>query len=87
MSWDLDISPNDTATVKTYKVASGTAHPTSANSINTSGLSISTGGHIHSTVLSDFTTTTASAYDIFAFALTAVGGTATQATFTLECDQ
>jgi hypothetical protein len=85
-SWDIDVSPSDTATVKTYKVATGTTHPSSANSISTSGVSISTGGHIHSTTLTDFTTTSAAAYDIFGFALTAVGGTATQLTFSLECD-
>jgi hypothetical protein len=85
-SWDIDVSPNDTATVKTYKVATGTTHPTASNSISTSGVSITTGGHIHSTTLTDFTTTSASAYDIFAFALTAVGGVATQLTFTLECN-
>jgi hypothetical protein len=85
-SWDIDLSPSDTATVKTYKVATGTTHPTSTNSISTSGVSITTGGHVHSTILTDFTTTSAAAYDVFAFALTAVGGTATQLTFSLECD-
>jgi hypothetical protein len=85
-SWDIDVSPSDTATVKTYKVATGTTHPTSTNSISTSGVSISSGGHLHSTTLTDFTTTSAAAYDIFAFALTAVGGTATQLTFSLECN-
>jgi hypothetical protein len=85
-SWDIDLSPSDTATVKTYKVATGTTHPTSTNSISTSGVSITTGGHVHSTTLTDFTTTAAAAYDVFAFALTAVGGTATQLTFSLECD-
>jgi hypothetical protein len=85
-SWDIDVSPSDTATVKTYKVATGTTHPTSTNSISTSGVSIASGGHIHSTTLTDFTTTSATAYDVFGFALTAVGGTATQLTFSLECD-
>jgi hypothetical protein len=85
-SWDIDVSPNDTATIKTYKVASGTTHPTSSNSISTSGVSISTGGHVHSTTLTDFTTTSAAAYDVFAFVLTSVGGTATQVTFTLGCN-
>jgi hypothetical protein len=85
-SWDIDVSPSDTATVKTYKVATGTTHPASGNSISTSGVSISSGGHIHSTTLSDFTTTSAAAYDVFGFVLTAVGGTATQLTFSLECD-
>jgi hypothetical protein len=85
-SWDIDVSPSDTATVKTYKVATGTTHPTSSNSISTSGVSISTGGHIHSTTLTDFTTTSAAAYDVFGFVLTSVGGSATQLTFSLECD-
>jgi hypothetical protein len=85
-SWDIDVSPSDTATIKTYKVATGTTHPTSTNSISTSGVSITTGSHVHSSTLTDFTTTSAAAYDVFGFALTAVGGTATQLTFSLECD-
>jgi hypothetical protein len=85
-SWDIDVSPTDTATVKTYKVATGTTYPTSTNSISTTGVSISIGGHLHSTNLTDFTTTSAAAYDVFAFALTAVGGSATQVTFSLECN-
>jgi hypothetical protein len=85
-SWDIDVSPSDTATVKTYKVATGTTHPASGNSISTSGVAISSGSHVHSTTLTDFTTTSAAAYDVFGFALTAVGGTATQLTFSLECD-
>ncbi len=80
--WDIDIKGNDTATIKTYKIATGTAHPTSANS----GVSISSNGHVHSTTVSDFTTTTVAQYDIIAFALTAVGGTATEVTFTLGCN-
>jgi hypothetical protein len=85
-SWDIDVSPSDTATVKTYKVATGTAHPASGNSISTSGVSIASGGHVHSVTLTDFTTTSAVAYDVFGFVLTAVGGIATQLTFSLECD-
>jgi hypothetical protein len=61
-----------TITVKFWKVATGTAIPTSANSINTSGVGISTGTAIHSTTLSDFTTTAVAANDIMAMNVTAV---------------
>ena len=61
-----------TATVKFWKIATGTATPTSTNSINTSGVAISTGTAIHSTTLSDFTTTAVAANDIFAVQLSAV---------------
>ena len=61
-----------TITVKFWKVATGTAIPTSGNSINTSGVSISSGTAIHSTTLTDFTTTSVSANDIMAMDITAV---------------
>lgn len=72
-----------TCTVKTWKVATGTAIPTVANSISTSGVAISTGTAIRSTTLSDFTTTTITANDMLAFNITAVSG-ATKIIFTLE---
>lgn len=88
--WDIDTQVNnapgaDTATVKTYKIASGTTSPGVGNSISTSGVSISTGSHVHSTTMTDFTTQAVSQYDVLAFDLSAVGGTATQVTFTLGC--
>jgi hypothetical protein len=61
-----------TITVKFWKIATGTAIPTNTNSINTSGVAISTGTAIHSTTLTDFTTTTISANDILAMNITAV---------------
>jgi len=61
-----------TITVKFWKVATGTAIPTSGNSINTSGVSISSGTAIRSTTLSDFTTTTVAANDFMAMNVTAV---------------
>lgn len=73
-AWDISIGGTDsgTATVKFLKVASGTASPTLAgNSINTVGVSLAAGTHIHSTTLTDFTTTAVSAGDIIAVALTA----------------
>lgn len=75
-----------TFTVKTWKIATGTAAPTVANSISTSGVGVSTGTAIHSTTLSDFTTTTVSANDIIAFQLTAVSG-ATNISFGLQINK
>jgi hypothetical protein len=48
-SWDIDVSPSDTATVKTYKVATGTTHPDLQ--VIPSALLASRsrrGGHVHS---------------------------------------
>jgi hypothetical protein len=73
-----------TCTIKTWKVANGTAQPTSGNSINTSGVAISSGtstGRV--TTLSDFTSTTVTAGDMFIATATAVSG-AKAITFTLE---
>ena len=68
-AYDLSIDAG-TITVKFWKVGTGTAIPTSSNSINTSGVSISSGTHIHSTTLSDFTATTVTAFDIMAMNVT-----------------
>ena len=80
------ISPADTATFTTWKVATGTALPTVGNSISTSGISISSGTAVRSTTVTDFTTTTVSANDFIGIHLNAVGGTATFASFMVECD-
>lgn len=63
-----------TITVKFWKIATGTAIPTSSDSINTSGVSISSGTAIHSTTLSDFTNTTVAANDILAMNVPTVSG-------------
>lgn len=81
-AWSIGVDAG-TATMTTWKVATGTATPTVANSISTSGVSISTGTYVRSTTTSDFTTTTVSANDIFAFNISAVS-TATELTFQLE---
>jgi len=75
-----------TITVKWWKVATGTAIPTSGNSINTSGVGISSGTAIHSTTLSDFTTTTVSANDIMAMNVTVVA-TAKAVNGVLSCQE
>jgi len=66
-----------TITVKFWKVATGTAIPTSGNSINTSGVGVSSGTAIRSTTLSDFTTTSVAANDFMAMNVSAVATAAT----------
>lgn len=81
-----------TITVKFWKIATGTAIPTSSNSINTSGVGIATGTAIHcinssgNCNIADFTTTTVSANDIMAMNVTAVA-TAKVVNGVLECVQ
>ncbi len=70
-----------TATLKVWKKATGTAIPTIADVINTSGVSLATGTHIDSTTVTDFTTTTVSIGDQFMAQITAVSGGATDITF------
>jgi len=81
-AWNIVVDAG-TATVKVWKIASGTAKPTSANSINTSGVAISTGTAVRSTTLTDFTSTAVTAGDIFGFNIEAVA-TATEMSFILE---
>jgi hypothetical protein len=76
-----------TATVKFWKVASGTAIPTAANAISTSGVSITSGTAIHATSTSDFTTTAVTAFDLMAMAVTAVSGSPESLTGVILCNQ
>lgn len=73
-----------TITITTWKVATGTAAPTVSNIISTSGVSLTTNTAVHSSTTSDFTTTTVTANDIFAFAITTQSGTAKEISFGLE---
>jgi len=84
-AWSITLDTG-TATIKTWKKATGTAIPTVSDTLSTSGVSISTGTAVHSTTLSDFASTAVTANDIFAFNLFAVSA-ATQVNFILECDQ
>lgn len=61
--WSITVDAG-TATVEFWKIASGTASPTVANTINTSGVAISTGTVIESTTVTDFTSTTITKGDI-----------------------
>lgn len=80
--WNI-VADAGTATVRVWKIATGTAAPTVSNNINTSGVALATGTAIHSSTVTDFTTTSVAANDIFAFELTAVA-TATKLLFELE---
>jgi hypothetical protein len=84
-AWNILVDAG-TLTFKTWKVATGTAIPTVTNSINTSGVSIASGTAIHSTTMTDFTTTAVAANNIMAVNITAVA-TAKYANIVLECDQ
>jgi len=75
-----------TITVKFWKVALGTAIPTSSNSINTSGVGISSGTAVTSTSLGDFTTTSVAANDSIAMNVTAVA-TAAFVNGVLSCQE
>jgi hypothetical protein len=84
-AYNIAVSTADTATFKVWKVATGTAIPTSGNSINTSGVSISSNTNVRSSTVSDFTTTAVAANDLVIIQLSSVGGTTTGAAFTVEC--
>jgi hypothetical protein len=80
--WSI-VLDTGTATVNCWKIGSGNAHPTSSNLINTAGLGITSGTATNSTTVTDFTSTTVTAGDIFAFDLTACSA-ATELTFQLQ---
>jgi hypothetical protein len=73
--------------VKFWKIATGTAIPTSANSINTAGVGVPSGTAIHSTTLSDFTTTAVAANDILAMNVTITAGSVAFVNGVLSCPQ
>ena len=77
----------DTGTVSfdVWKIATGTAIPTVANTIMTGGyLALASGTAVHSTTLTSFTTTTVSANDIFGINLEAISG-ATEVSLVMQC--
>ena len=85
-AYNASLTPSGTATFTFWKIANGTAIPTIANLINTSGVGISTGTNIHSTTVSDFTTTTVTANDVIIVNITAVTGSPIGASINLQCD-
>jgi len=72
-AWNITVDAG-TITLKVWKIASGTVKPTSINSINTSGVSLSSGTSIHGISLTDFITTSVAVGDIFAIEVTAASG-------------
>jgi hypothetical protein len=83
-AWNITVNAG-TATFDIWKVATGTAIPTSSNSITASAQpAISTGTAIHSTTLTGWTTSV-SANDIVGIQLKTVS-TATFASIVVECD-
>lgn len=80
--WNITVDTG-TCTIDVWKIATGTAIPTVANTITAAALpAISTGTAKHSTTLTGWTTAVA-ADDIFGFNLSAVSG-ATLISFNLE---
>ena len=73
-----------TCTIKTWKKATGTAIPAIGDVISTSGVALATGTLIRSSTVTDFTTTTVTANDVFIFVVTAVGTPMKWISFTLE---
>ena len=84
-AWNIVVDAG-TLTAKVWRKATGTSIPTSADSINTSGIAISTGTAIHSTAMTDFTSTAIANNDILAVNVSSVTGTK-YASITLQCDQ
>lgn len=84
-AWNITV---DTGTISfdVWKIATGTAIPTVSNSILSGGfLSIGSGTAVHSTTLTDFTTTTVSANDIFGIEIEAVSS-ATKSSLVIQCN-
>jgi hypothetical protein len=84
--WSINIKNTDVGTIalRFWKIAAGTAVPTVANNINTSGVQLSTGTHIRSTVVTDFITLAVAAGDIMAVEVFAMTGTISELSGTLE---
>jgi hypothetical protein len=85
--YGLTLAPSGTISFDVWKIPTGTAIPTVANTIisGSSYLSISSGTAVFSTSTAAFTTTTVAAKDILAFEVQAVG-TATQASIVIQCN-
>ncbi len=82
-AWNI-MADTGTATVQVWKVATGTAVPTSGNIISTTPYQqLTTGTALHSTDLSKFSSTTVTANDIFAFNISTISGP-TELSFNIE---
>jgi hypothetical protein len=84
-AWNITVDTG-TATIDVWKIATGTAIPTVSNSITSAAIpAISVGTAVHSTVLTNWTTSVAQ-NDIFGINLKIVSG-ATYANLVLQCNQ
>lgn len=84
-AWNIAVDTG-TATIDIWKIATGTAIPTASNSITSAAIpAISVGTAVHSTVLTNWTTSVAQ-NDIFGINLKIVSG-ATYANLVLQCNQ
>jgi hypothetical protein len=86
--WGMTVNPSDTVTANVWKVSSGTALPTSSNSIIGTGTkpNIASGSAANATVNWSGSTVVATG-DVLGFNIDAVGGTATQASLVVQCQQ
>ena len=83
---DWAISSDGTATVKLWRVPDGgSSLPSDGDSLNTNGFSLVTGSRLHSTTLSDLSSTQISAFDAFGVNLFAEGASASHVEFYLGC--
>jgi hypothetical protein len=83
---DWAIGSDGNVTIQLWRVADGgTALPNDGNALNTNGFSLSTGTHIHSTTLTDLSSTSVFAFDTFGVNLSAVSSPASHVEFFLGC--
>jgi hypothetical protein len=83
---DWAITSDGTATIMLWSVPDGgTVLPNDSDSIGTNGFSLSTGTRIHSTILTDLSSTSIFAFDTIGVNLSAAGGSASHVEFYLGC--
>lgn len=85
-SWNISLAPSGTATISLWKIATGTAIPTVANNDSTLGVSIASGTSVQSSTVTDFISPAVALNDLAIASLTAVGGSPTSITYSVECD-
>jgi hypothetical protein len=85
---DWAITSDGTATITLWRVPDGGIElPNDSDTLSTNGFSLTTGTRIHSTVLTDLSSTSIFVSDTFGVNLAAVGGSASHVEFYLGCAQ
>ncbi len=85
---DWAITSDGTATITLWRIPDGgTELPNDSDTLSTNGFSLSTGTRIHSSVLTDLSSTSIFVADSFGVNLAAVGGSASHVEFYLGCAQ